>query len=261
MQLEGKRALITGAGSGIGQRLAIEAATRGISLIITGRRPEALSETLAKLPGKTHYAFNADVTKAEDRTALVEAVSAHWGALDILVNHAGVVPVGSLAGSTDDELETAVATNLVAPISLIRQALPLLGRGETARVVNIGSVLGDIPYPMMAVYSATKSGLRGFSIALRRELESLGIGVTYAAPRATRTAAAKALGPLVDAFGLKLDPPDAVARRIWDAVARDAKSVYPPGPEKMFVLVERLFPNIVDKSVAKQLAKFATASA
>ena len=261
MQLEGKRALITGAGSGIGQRLAIEAAKRGVSLIIAGRRPEALNATLAKLPGNTHYAFKADVTKAEDRTALMDAVDQHWGGLDILVNNAGVVPIGGLAQSTDEELEAAVATNLVAPISLTRQALPLLQRGDTPRVVNIGSLLGDIPYPLMAVYSATKSGLRGFSIALRRELEPIGIGVTYAAPRTTRTAAANALGPLVEAFGLKFDAPEAVAQRIWDAVARDAKSIYPAGPERMFVLVQRLFPHIVDKSVAKQLAKVAAASA
>ncbi len=261
MQLEGKRALITGAGSGIGQRLAIEAAKRGVSLIIAGRRPEALNATLAKLPGDSHYALKADVTNADDRRALMDAVDQHWGRLDILVNNAGVVPIGELAQSTDDELETAVATNLVAPISLIRQALPLLRKGDTPRIVNIGSVLGDIPYPLMAVYSATKSGLRGFSIALRREVESLGIGVTYAAPRTTRTAAANALGPLVEAFGLKLNSPEAVAQRIWDGVARDAKSIYPAGPEKVFVLVQRLFPHIVDKSVAKQLAKFAAASA
>src|SRR5208337_4496378 len=104
MQLEGKRALITGAGSGIGQRLAIEAAKRGVSLIITGRRPEALNVTLAKLPGHAHYAFAADVTKPEDRAALIEAVRQHWGGLDLLVNNAGVVPVGALAQSTDDEL-------------------------------------------------------------------------------------------------------------------------------------------------------------
>jgi len=255
MLLEGKRALITGAGSGIGQRLAIEAAHRGVDLIIAGRRPEALEHTLAKLPGKSHHAFVADVTKPEDRAALLKAVALHWGALDLLVNNAGVVPVGPLAHTTDDEVEVAVATNIVAPIALARHALPLLKKGNTPRVVNIGSVLGDIPYPLLAVYSATKSGLRGFSIALRREITPFGIGVTYAAPRATRTAAASALGPLVQAFGLKLDKPEVVAKLIWDAVERDAKSVYPAGPEKIFVLLQRLFPHVVDKSVAKQLAK------
>src|SRR5208337_1198348 len=86
MQPEGKRALITGAGSGIGQRLAIEAAKRGVSLIITGRRPEALNVTLAKLPGNTHHAFKADVTKSEDRTALMDAVDQHWGGLAVLIH-------------------------------------------------------------------------------------------------------------------------------------------------------------------------------
>jgi short-subunit dehydrogenase len=79
----------------------------------------------------------------------------------------------------------------------------------------------------LVVYSATKSGLRGFSIARRRELEPLGIGVTYAAPRTTRTAAASAPGPLVQAFGLKLDKPEAVAKLIWDAVELDAMGLEP----------------------------------
>ena len=69
-------------------------------------------------------------------------------------------------------------------MAMVRDALPLLKKSKGARVVNIGSVLGDIPYPLFASYSATKAGLRGFSIALRRELAPLGIGVTYAAPRA-----------------------------------------------------------------------------
>ena len=73
-------------------------------------------------------------------------------------------------------------------MAMARDALPLLKKANGgARIVNIGSMLGDIPYPLFAPYSATKAGLRGFSIALRRELAPLGIGVTYAAPRATHT--------------------------------------------------------------------------
>ena len=259
MQLEGKRALITGAGSGIGQRLAIEAAKRGVSLIITGRRPEALNETLAKLPGNTHHAFKADVTKAEDRTALIEAIRQHWGSLDLLVNNAGVVPVGALDQSTDEELETTVATNLVAPISLIRQALPLL---QTRR---------HAPHRQHRV-GPRRHSLPADGCVLRDEIGAAGIfdcapprvGAAWHRRHLCRSARHKNRGsqrarPPVDAFGMKLDAPETVATLVWDAVSRDAKTVYPAGPEKMFVLVQRLFPRLVDKSVAKQLARLAAA--
>ncbi len=172
-----------------------------------------------------------------------------------MVNNAGVVPVGPFVQITDDQLAAVMETNLLAPMALARQALPLLRRGKGARIVNIGSVLGDIPYPLFAAYSASKSGLRGFSIALRRELAPLGIGVTYAAPRATRTAASRPLQALIEPFKMKLDSPQAVAMSVWKAVAREANSVYPAGPERLFVLIQRLLPQLVDRSIAKQLSR------
>jgi short-subunit dehydrogenase len=257
VQLDGKLAVVTGAGSGIGRALALEAARRGVRLALTGRRRERLQQTLLKLPGAGHFVVAGDVTQAADRAALMDVIEQRWGKLDLLVNNAGVVPVGPLTQLTDEELRTTVETNLIAPMALVREAIPLLRRAKGARIVNIGSVLGDIPYPLFAAYSATKSGLRGFSIALRRELAPLGIGVTYAAPRATHTAASRPLQALIGPFNMKLDVPDAVARSVWNAVARDAQSVYPAGPERMFVLIQRLLPHLVDRSIAKQLARVA----
>jgi NAD(P)-dependent dehydrogenase (short-subunit alcohol dehydrogenase family) len=257
VRLEGKCAIITGAGSGIGRALAIEAAGRGVSLALAGRRREALQQTLLKLPGTEHFAFSADVTDPAGREALMKAVATRWGKLDMLVNNAGLVPVGPLAQISDDQLRAALETNLLAPMALARLATPLLQRGEAPRIVNIGSVLGDIPYPLFAAYSATKSGLRGFSIALRRELAPLGIGVTYAAPRATRTPASRPLQALIEPFRMKLDSPQAVAKSVWNAVAREANSSYPAGAERMFVLIQRLVPQLVDRSIAKQLARVA----
>jgi NAD(P)-dependent dehydrogenase (short-subunit alcohol dehydrogenase family) len=254
MQFEGKRAVITGAGSGIGRALAIEGSEKGIRLALMGRRREALDQTLSKLTGTGHFVVTGDITKAADRLSLMVAVEKQWGGLDILANNAGVIPFGPLIETTDDQLQAAIDTNLLGPMALVREALPLLRR-EKGRVVNIGSVLGDIPYPLFAAYSATKAGLRGFSIALRRELAPLGIGVTYAALRATRTPASDPLQALIEPFDMKLDAPEAVAKFVWNAVARDANSVYPKGPERLFVLLQHLLPNVVDKSIAKQLSK------
>jgi NAD(P)-dependent dehydrogenase (short-subunit alcohol dehydrogenase family) len=255
MRLERKRALITGAGSGIGRSLAIEAAKRGVQVALAGRRLDALNETVSQLPGNGHVAVAADVTIPADRRALMADVQEHWGALDLLVNNAGVVPVGPIAAATDDDLQAVLQTNLLAPMALVREALPLLKRAKGARVVNIGSVFGDIPYPLFAPYSASKAGLRGFSIALRRELAPLGIGVTYAAPRATETPAARSLQSLIEPFEMKFDTPEAVAKFIWNAVAREANAIYPAGPERLYVLMQRLFPRVIDKAVAKQFAR------
>jgi NAD(P)-dependent dehydrogenase (short-subunit alcohol dehydrogenase family) len=254
MQFEGKRAVITGAGSGIGRALAIDGSEKGIRLALMGRRREALDQTLSKLTGTGHVVVTGDITKAADRLSLMVAVEKEWGGLDILVNNAGVIPFGPLIETTDDQLQAAIDTNLLGPMALVRGALPLLRR-EKGRVVNIGSVFGDIPYPLFAAYSATKAGLRGFSIALRRELAPLGIGVTYAALRATRTPASDPLQALIEPFDMKLDEPEAVAKFVWDAVARDADNVYPKGPERLFVLLQHLLPHVVDKSIAKQLSK------
>ncbi|MGO9173649.1 MAG: SDR family NAD(P)-dependent oxidoreductase [Rhodomicrobium sp.] len=255
MQLDGKKALITGAGSGIGRSLAIEAARRGVRVALAGRRQEALDETLAQLPASGHLVIPADVTKPADRKALMAEIEARWGSLDLLVNNAGIVPVGPLGGATDEDLKAVLETNLLAPMALVREALPLLKKSKGSRVVNIGSVFGDIPYPLFAPYSASKAGLRGFSIALRRELSPLGIGVTYAAPRATRTPAARGLQSLIEPFEMKFDTPEAVANFVWNAVAREANAIYPAGAERMYVLMQRLFPGVVDKAIAKQFAR------
>jgi short-subunit dehydrogenase len=144
-------------------------------------------------------------------------------------------------------------TNVVAPIALSREMLPLLRRAGTSRIVNVGSMLGDIAYPLFAAYSASKFAVRGLSSAMRRELKPYGIGVTYAAPRATKTDASRAMDPLVAPLQMRLDDPTAVARQIWRAVMQDLDSVYARGPERLFVLAQRLLPRIVDRAISTQM--------
>jgi short-subunit dehydrogenase len=255
MQLEGKRALITGAGSGIGRALAIEAAQRGVTVALCGRRADALSETLTRMaPNPGHLRLRGDITVPAVRRGLRDYLWRRWAGLDLLVNNAGVVAVGPLAHMGDAELERLIATNILAPLALTREMLPLLRCAAPSRIVNVGSMFGDIAYPLFAAYSASKFALRGLSIALRRELKPNGIGVTYAAPRATKTTAAQAYGPLFEPLQMRMDEPAVVAERIWRAVARDADSVYAKGPERLFVLAQRLFPTLVDRAIASQLA-------
>ena len=139
--------------------------------------------------------IQADLTLASGRADVIEAIAHHWGRLDILINNAGVIEGGAHERLDDAVTERMFATNVLAPMALTRSAFPLLiaSIGRQRRVVNIGSVFGDIAYPEFAAYSASKFALRGFSSALSREWRAHGIAVTYAAPRATRTDAAAAL--------------------------------------------------------------------
>lgn len=255
MQLDGKRALITGAGSGIGRALAIEASRLGMTVALCGRRAEALYATLSQMaPNGRHLRLRGDITDPAVRRGLRDYLGRHWGGLDVLVNNAGIVPVGPLTHTTDAELERLMATNVIAPAALSREMLPLLRRAAPSRIVNVGSMFGDIAYPLFASYSASKFALRGLSIALRREFKTFGIGVTYAAPRATKTGAAQAFDPLVEPMQMRIDDPATVAAHIWRAVARDADSAYAKGTERLFVLVQRLLPKLVDRAVAAQMA-------
>jgi short-subunit dehydrogenase len=253
MPLESKRVLITGAGSGIGRALAIEAANRGMRVALCGRRSEALVATASAIGVRRRaLILPADVTLGADRRRLVAEISDAWGALDILVNNAGVVEGEPLERTDDETLDCVFRTNVIAPMALARDFAPLLAAARPSRVVNIGSVFGDIPYPGFAAYSASKFALRGFSIALRREWAESGIAVTYAAPRATKTDAAAAFEDLIAVSKMTLDAPEQVARRIWRAVEKGSDSVYPKGPEKLFVLIQRLLPRVIDRAMARR---------
>lgn len=255
MSTERRHVLITGGGSGIGRALAIEAMRRGFDVALCGRRRSALEETVGLLPpGSNALVFEADLTRASDRAGLIAGLGAAWGRLDVLINNAGVVIGGEADRFDDPALERTFHTNVFAPMALTRDLMPLLSMARPSRVVNVGSVFGEIAYPGFAAYSASKFALRGFSDALRREWRASGIGVTYAAPRATRTRAADAFHDLVSEAGMVLDDPARVARDIWVGVEAGRDRIPPPGAERLFVLVQRLAPSLVDRMLASNTA-------
>ena len=236
-----KRVLITGAGTGIGRALAIEAAQKGYELILVGRTSRTLEEPRVQCGAQNAPCVVADITTANGRAMIVDAVGE---SLDILINNAGVLSVGHLADMADTDLERMTTTNLVAPMALTRDILPAL-RTSKGRIVNIGSVFGDIAYPFFAGYSATKFGLRGFSDAMRRELSGADIGVTYIAAESEFSA-------LVKPLDMTLDTAEVVAMQAWSAILKGKRESFPKGKERFFVKVQRLFPSFVDKSVGAQ---------
>lgn len=248
-----RRILITGAGSGIGRALAIDAARRDATVYLCGRRLEKLEETLCLLKrGKPHMAIAADISVEADRQRIHHTLASQYRGLDMLVNNAGVVTGGALELASSPEIERMFETNIIAPVLLTRQLLPLLAAGRSPRVVNVGSMFGEIPFAEFAAYSSSKAAMKAFSIALRRELKPAGIAVTYAAPRGTDTDAASAVAHLNGAKAPKLDHPDHVAARIWDAVDLGKNTVYPPGPERFFILLQALLPGLLDRALSSK---------
>lgn len=254
MQLDGITALVTGAGSGIGRAIAVELSRRGVRLILLGRTRDGLEQTQALLSAPDGATIMClDLACPQGRDGIAEKVATLTGRLDLLVNNAGIVDAGPLASQSEDSWRRMIEVNLLAPMSITRQLLPLLRPSGCGRVVNVGSMFGDIAFPFFAAYSATKFGLRGWSEALRRELADQAIGVTYCAPRGTRTPAAAGFAAYAEAFAMRMDPPEDVARAIVDGIARDARDIYPGGVERLFLLAQRLLPSQVDKGIRDQM--------
>ncbi len=254
MQLNGKWILITGAGSGIGRALSFALSQEGAKLVLCGRRLDALEETQKSLPkGSESILLPIDITSSEDRQRLTDQIEKHCQTLDMLINNAGIVKPGELKDLSDKDLNNMLQTNLAAPIALTRDLLSLMTAGQ-GHVVNIGSMFGDIAFPLFAAYSASKFGLRGFSDALRRELSPKGIGVTYVAPRATRTPAANDFAHLEKAFDMTFDAPEAVAEHIVNGLKKDKNNIYPKGPERLFAFVQKICPRLIDKNLVSQFS-------
>ena len=136
-------AIVTGAGTGIGQAIALKLAESGVRTFIVGRRPAPLEETVARSPKANPIAaLSADITDAADRSRAVQAALDRFGRIDILVNNAGVSSIAPLLSSTEEEWRRVMATNVDAAFFMAQAVLPSMRARQWGRIVNIGSVYG-----------------------------------------------------------------------------------------------------------------------
>lgn len=184
IELAGRRALVTGASSGVGEAVARQLVAAGAQVVIAARRKARL-ERLAQEIGAV--ALCVDVAHPEQCVRLIEDSVAALGGLDILVNNAGVHHRGVFADQTATGLAEMIDVNLRGPAILSHQALAHLRSAPRAALVNVGSVAGRMPVPGSAMYSATKAGLRTLTYALAEELrgESVSVSVISPGPIAT----------------------------------------------------------------------------
>jgi NAD(P)-dependent dehydrogenase (short-subunit alcohol dehydrogenase family) len=179
--MKGKTALVTGASSGIGEATAQRLATAGYKVYGTSRRP-------AKTGGRPFELLPLDVTSDESVAAAVMEVVGSEGRIDVLVNNAGfgVAPAGAEESSIE-QARLIFETNFFGIVRMTRAVVPHMRRRGSGRILNIGSVLGLLPMPYMALYAATKHAIEGYSESLDHELRTRGIRVSVIEPAYTKT--------------------------------------------------------------------------
>jgi 3-oxoacyl-[acyl-carrier protein] reductase len=187
--IRGKRALVTGAASGIGRALALALAREGADVYLLDVDETKLKEVVAEAGhyGTEVVGVHCDLARPEEITAVLNTCLVRWGHLDILINNAGISYHGKTERMTGEQWTRLLAINLLAPIQLVRELLPtLLGRDE-AHVLNVCSILGLVAIPRFTAYQVSKFGLVGFSESLRAEYTCRGLGVTALCPGFVRT--------------------------------------------------------------------------
>ena len=189
MQLEGRVAIVTGAGSGIGRAIALGLAREGASVAVAdvdGGKADAVAREI-EANGDAAIGIAADVANTEQVNAMVEEAVKRFGRLDILVNNAGRAARGFVGQMTDEDWDAVIAVNLRGTFLCSRAALPHMTPQRSGRIVNTASGLGLRGSPGGAVYGASKAAIINFTKSLAQEVARYGISVNAIAPGVTDT--------------------------------------------------------------------------
>jgi short-subunit dehydrogenase len=248
--VRGRRALVTGAASGIGRATAFELARRGASVELVDLDAARLEEVARHLRARGSRA-SAHVVDVADARA-VEALAARLvrdGPIDLLVNNAGVAVVAPFAATTGEDWDWIVGVNVWGPLRLTRALLPAMAEQHAGHVVVVASMAGLVGAPGMVAYTTTKFAMVGFAEALRVELADAGIGVTTVCPGYVRTGLHASTRYGNPGFQRFLDQAPSFygmsAERVASAIADGVEARRPRvvlGPEKIGWYLKRLAP-------------------
>lgn len=183
--MEGRVALVTGGGRGIGRAIAVRLAEGGAKVTIAYRTNDAAAEETAELVrdvGAGGELFKRDVSSPEDIEALVKGVGEAFGPVEILVNNAGTTRDNILMRMKDAEFDEVIGTNLKGTYLCTRACLRGMVRARWGRIVNVSSVVGLLGNAGQANYAASKAGIIGFTKSVAREVASRGITANVVAP-------------------------------------------------------------------------------
>jgi 3-oxoacyl-[acyl-carrier protein] reductase len=253
-ELRGKRALVTGAGSGIGRAISLALAREGVRLFLVDlneTKANAVADETRAL-GVEVVARRCDVADAAQVDETCQTILATWGGIEILVNNAGIVYYGNAHAMSAEQWNRVMAVNLLAPIRFIHNLLPALRRNDESQILNVSSIMGLVPKRRTAAYQASKFGLVGLSLSLRAEYSPSGVGVSVLCPGLVDTQllpTAGASGMLDKKPKIKswwLVSPRYVAKHALKAIKNNPAVVVVPFAARVFWWMQRLAPWVMD---------------
>ena len=262
----GRVAAITGAGSGIGRALAVELAGRGAHLALSDIDPTTLAETVALCEGHPVKVTSAvvDVSDREAVHSWADAVVADHGHVNLVFNNAGVAVGCTIEHVSYEDFEWLMDINFWGVVHGTKAFLPHLKAADEGHIVNVSSVFGLISVPSRAVYNASKFAVRGFTDALRIELdaERSSVSCTTVHPGGIKTNIARSarfhpdmltgpVHPAEDFHRIALTTPEKAARQILTAVARNRRRVLVGPDAKAIDFLSRLPAGIYQRVLAK----------
>src|SRR3989344_1931650 len=244
-----KQVLITGASSGIGFETAIIFAEKGYRIIALSRNVLGLKKIQEKI-GNTHLFIKFDLTQTEKIPQFILNLKKQAGSIDILINNAGVGLFKKLEDVSDKEITQVISVNLLAPMILCREIIPLM-KENGGTIVNIASVAGKRTWKHLSIYSASKFGLIGLSNSLRREFAyyHYPISVVVVCPPVTNTPFFENAGYSdykKDHPGQNLISSQEVARIIYEATIKKKREVIITGRAKILDKAAALFPRLTE---------------
>ncbi len=257
------RCLVTGASSGLGRAIALELASRGAKLALTGRNVASLentrNEAIARgVPVEQVLVIPADLTVEADRERLLGTVRDAWGGLEIAVQAAGVGAYGQYESHGPDVLRAVMEVNFFAVAELARGLLDLLRMGDDPSMVVIGSIVARRGLPGRPEYSASKFAVAGFVEALRAEWSKYFIHVGLVNPGFTSTDFEKNLHTntaRTNQHNRRTARPEDVAVATLRTISKRRNETVLTLPGRTLLLVNRLLPRLVDRGFDRFIRK------
>ncbi|HEX9934381.1 MAG TPA: 3-oxoacyl-[acyl-carrier-protein] reductase [bacterium] len=184
MELDGKTALVTGGGRGIGKAIALKLARLGCNVVVSDVNKQTAEETVSEIRrlGKMSLAVEADVSRTESVEAMVKASLDAFGKIDILVNNAGITKDNLLMRMDEKDWDAVLQVNLKGAFLCTKQVIRTMMKERSGKIVNIASVVGVMGNAGQANYAASKAGLIGFTKSVAKEVASRNIQVNAVAP-------------------------------------------------------------------------------
>jgi len=245
--LTGKVVVVTGGARGIGAATAAELGRLGAHVVIGDLDAERAEKTAAELGAE---ALPLDVTDIRGFTAFLDDVERRFGPIDVLINNAGIMPLGELATEDDATTRRVLEINLHAVIHGTREAAMRMRPRGRGHIVNVASFAGKAGFPGAATYCATKHAIVGLSEAMHLELHGTGVFVSCVMPGIVRTELASGLG---EARFFKSVRPEDVAQAIAAALQRPEFEIFVPSSLGTMGKLTRLLPRRAGEALARAL--------